>query len=139
MTRKCAGGGTRKEPDQSVLHVASAVTLRGIPEAAQAYVVNGRTPLEWSIERLLIRQDKESGIINDPNAWFADNPAGLVSHLRRLVHVSVETARIVAGPAPRPGQIDGQAQGYRGGRARTTALAVLKDWLVSCVVSCMIS
>ena len=26
-------GGTRKEPDRSVLHVTSAVTLRGIPEA----------------------------------------------------------------------------------------------------------
>ena len=44
--------------------------------------------------------DKESGIINDPNAWFADNPAGLVSHLRRLVQVSVETTRIVAGLPP---------------------------------------
>ena len=50
---------------------------------------------EWAVNRLHIRRDKESGIDNDPNAWFADNPAGLVAHLRRLVHVSVETARIV--------------------------------------------
>lgn len=34
-------------------------------------------------------------IVNDPNTWFADNPAELVLHLRRLVHVSAETARIV--------------------------------------------
>ena len=93
-------GGTRNEPDRSVLHVTSAVTLRGIPNAAHAYVVNGRTPLEWAVDRMHIRQDKESGIINDPNAWFADNPAALVSHLRRLVHVSVETARIVEGLPP---------------------------------------
>ena len=39
-------GGTRKEPDRSVLHVTPAVTLRGIPGAAHKYVVNGRTP--WS-------------------------------------------------------------------------------------------
>ena len=98
--RKMRWGGTNKEPDRTVLHVTPAVTLRGIPEAAHAYVVNGRTPLEWAVERLRIRRDKESGIVNDPNAWFADNPAGLVSHLRRLVQVSVETARIVAGLPP---------------------------------------
>ena len=88
-------GGTRKQPDRSVLHVTPAVTLRGIPDEAHAYVVNGRTPLEWAVDRLHIRRDKESGIVNDPNAWFAGHPAGLVSHLRRLVHVSVETSRIV--------------------------------------------
>ena len=60
----------------------------------------GRTPREWAVDRLHIRHDQESGIINNPNAWFADHPAGLVSHLRRLVQVSVETARIVAGLPP---------------------------------------
>ena len=49
------------------------------PNAAHAYVVNGRTPLEWAVDRLHIRRDKESGIVNDPNAWFeADCPAELV-------------------------------------------------------------
>ena len=98
--KKMSWGGTRKEPDRSVLHVTPAVTLRGIPEAAHNYVVNGRTPLEWAVDRLHIRHDQESGIVNDPNAWFADHPAGLISHLRRLVQVSVETARIVAGLPP---------------------------------------
>ena len=98
--RKMRWGGTNKEPDRSVLHVTDYVTLRGIPEAAHNYVVNGRTPLEWAVDRLHIRQDQESGIVNDPNAWFADHPAGLVSHLRRLVQVSVETARIGAGLPP---------------------------------------
>ena len=37
---------------------------------------------------------------HDPNAWSANHPAGLVSHLRRLVQVSVETARIGAGLPP---------------------------------------
>ena len=47
------------------------------------------------MDRLYIRQDKESGIVNDPNAWFADNPAKQVAHLKRLVYLSVHTARIV--------------------------------------------
>ena len=93
-------GGTRKEPDRSVLHVTPFVTLRNIPATAHGYVVNGRTPLEWAIDRLHIRKDKESGIVNDPNALFAENPAELVAHLERLVHVSVETTRIVDGLPP---------------------------------------
>ncbi len=53
----------------------------------------------WAVDRLPIRRDKESGIVNDPNVWLADCLEELVSHLRRLVHVSVETVRIVAGTA----------------------------------------
>ena len=74
--------------------------LRGIPAAAHGYVVNGRTPLECAVERLHIGQDEESGIVNDPNAWFAEDPAELVAHLKRFVHVSVETTRIVEGLPP---------------------------------------
>ena len=93
-------GGTRKESVRSVLHVTPSVTLRGIPAETHRYVVNGRTPLEWAVDRLRIRKDKESGIVNDPNAWFAEDPAELVAHLKRLVHVSVETTRIVEGLPP---------------------------------------
>jgi len=70
------------------------VQLSGIPEAAHRYVVNGRTPLEWFIDRYRIKQDKESGIINDPNGWFA-NPRALVTAIERVVYVSVESARII--------------------------------------------
>ena len=70
------------------------VRLVGIPAAAHEYVVNGRTPLEWFIDRYRITQDGESGIVNDPNGWF-DDPRDLVAAFRRIVHLSVETARIV--------------------------------------------
>ena len=83
-----------------MLQVTPAVTLRGIPTEAHGYVVNGRTPLEWAVDRLHIRHDDESGIVNDPNAWFAEDPAELVAHLQRLVYLSVETTRIVGGLPP---------------------------------------
>ena len=68
------------------------------PEAHH-YVVNGRTPLEWFIDRYYIKQDTRSGIVNDPNGWF-DDPRDLITAIRRVVHVSVETARIVNGLPP---------------------------------------
>ena len=45
-------------------------------------------------------QDKGSGIVNDPNGWFGD-PRDLIATIRRIVHVSVESTRIVTGlPEP---------------------------------------
>ncbi len=72
------------------------VSLSGIPETAHRYIVNGRTPLEWFIDRYKITQDKDSGIINDPNGWFAD-PRDLVTAIERIVYISVESERIIEG------------------------------------------
>ena len=72
------------------------VRLSGIPEAAHRYIVNGRTPLEWFIDRYKITTDKDSGIVNDPNGWFAD-PRDIVTAIERIVYVSAESARIVEG------------------------------------------
>ena len=59
-------------PAKTTLTINEHLRLTGIPEMAHRYVVNGRTPLEWFIDRYKIKRDKESGILNDPNGWFAD-------------------------------------------------------------------
>ncbi len=87
-------------PAKTTLSINEHVRLTGIPEAAHRYVVNGRTPLEWFIDRYKIKRDKESGIVNDPNGWFAD-PRDLVTAIERIVYVSVESTRIIEGlPSP---------------------------------------
>ncbi len=86
--------GKKGDQDRSILQITSFIRLSGIPDAAHDYVVNGRTPLEWLIDRYRITVDKKSGIRNDPNAWF-NNPLDIVPAIRRIVHVSVETTRIV--------------------------------------------
>ena len=84
------------DDEKTELIVNDHLRLRNIPAAAHRYQVNGRTPLEWFIDRYWIRQDKESGIVNDPNGWF-DDPRDLIAAIRRVVHVSVESARIIEG------------------------------------------
>ena len=83
------------DPEKTTLIVNEHVRLINIPAAAHGYQVNGRTPLEWFIDRYRVSPDKESGIVNDPNGWF-DDPRELVASIRRIVHVSVETVAIVA-------------------------------------------
>ena len=82
------------DDDRTVLIVNDHLRLGRIPPEAHQYQVNGRTPLEWFIDRYRITRDKESGIVNDPNAWF-DDPRELIAVIRRIVTVSAETARIV--------------------------------------------
>ena len=80
--------------ERRTLNINDHVRLTGIPEDAHRYVVNGRSPLEWFIDRYKIKTDSDSGIVNDPNGWFAD-PRDLVTAIERIVYVSVESARII--------------------------------------------
>ena len=79
---------------KTTLTINEHVCLSGIPEEAHRYVVNGRTPLEWFIDRYKIKQDRNSGIINDPNGWF-ENPRDLTTAIERIVYVSVESTKII--------------------------------------------
>lgn len=83
-----------KGVDRTVLHVTDAMTLRGIPEEAYGYVVNGRSAIEWLMDRYQVRTDRASGIVNDPNE-YSDNPRYIVELVERVVTVSMETLEIV--------------------------------------------
>lgn len=90
--------GTQKmeftDETKSSLRINDFITLHSIPPEAHKYVVNGRTPLEWIIDRYRITKDRRSGIVNDPNGWF-ERPEDLIDAIGRAVHVSVETVKIV--------------------------------------------
>ena len=82
------------DAEKSVLILNDHIRLENIPLEAHQYAVNGRTPLEWFIDRYRIKTDRRSGILNDPNGWF-DAPRDLITAFRRIVHVSVESTHIV--------------------------------------------
>ena len=82
------------KPDKTVIAYNAHLTLRDIPLEAYDYVVNGKPAIEWIMERYQVTVDKASGIKNDPNEWSED-PRYIVDLLKRIVRVSVESARIV--------------------------------------------
>ena len=88
--------GGKGGKDRSTLVVNGTLALRGIPEEAYAYQVNGRSPLEWAVDRYQIRTDKASGIVNDPNLWAPGNPRHIPDLLKRLVTLSLESLRLIA-------------------------------------------
>lgn len=87
------------EKDFSTLVYNKRVSIRNIPEGAQDYVVNGRSPLDWAIDRYQVKTDKATGIVNDPNE-YSDDPRYILDLVCRLVTVSMRTCEIVAGLSP---------------------------------------
>lgn len=87
-----------KKGDKTTVIYNHRITLKGIPEAAWDYVVNGKAALDWVMERQAVRTDKASGIVNDANDWAIDtmgNPKYPLELFQRVVTVSLETQKIV--------------------------------------------
>ncbi|MDL2205294.1 transposase [Eubacteriales bacterium OttesenSCG-928-N13] len=73
--------------------------VENVPATAYEYVVNGRSAIEWIMERYQIRTNKDSGIVNDPNLWCDEhhNPEYILNLLLSVIAVSVQTVEIVRG------------------------------------------
>lgn len=73
------------------------ITIEGVPDAAYKYVVNGKSAIEWVMERYAITTDKKSGIKNDPNLWSREHgkPRYILDLLLSIIYVSLETQKIV--------------------------------------------
>ncbi|WP_066307774.1 type ISP restriction/modification enzyme [Bacillus sp. FJAT-29814] len=82
--------------DKSVIVYNQELTLYDIPLEAYDYVVNGKSAIEWIIERYAITKDNDSGIVNNPNEWSND-PLYIVNLLKRIVRVSLESVKFIKG------------------------------------------
>lgn len=80
--------------DKSIIRVNQGVVLRGIPLEAYDYVVNGKSAIEWVMDRYQYKRDKDSLLLNDPNL-YSDNPRYIVDLLQQVIYLSLETMKIV--------------------------------------------
>mgnify|MGYP000857109320 FL=1 len=87
-----------KKDDKTKIVYNGKIAVENIPEAAYDYIVNGKSAVEWVMERQAVTTDKKSGITNDANDWAADtmhNPRYPLELLLRVISVSLETQKIV--------------------------------------------
>jgi predicted helicase len=90
----------KSKEDKSVLLYNPYITVSNIPLEAYTYIVNGKSALDWIVERYCIKTDKDSGIENDANAWgieVENNPAYPLELFQRVITVSLETRKIIDG------------------------------------------
>lgn len=94
MPRKWRFSKKDGKPNKTVIVYNVHGTLRDIPLEAYDSVVNGKSAIEWIMERYAVAVDKDSEIWNDANDWSQD-PRYIVDLVKRAVRVSVETVNIV--------------------------------------------
>lgn len=73
-------------------------TIENIPLETFDYIVNGKSALEWVMERQSVKVDKDSGLVNDANDWANEtmnNPKYPLELFLRVITVSLETMKIV--------------------------------------------
>ena len=87
-----------KKDERHTIIYNGHITLHNIPAEAYDYVVNGKSAIEWVMERYAVTIHKDSGIKNDPNLWAREQgrPRYILDLLLSIIHVSVETQKIVA-------------------------------------------
>ncbi len=91
-----------KKDQKETIYFNSKITVSNIPAKAYEYVVNGKSAIEWIMERYSFTTDlnskgEGSGITNDPNDWAkeVDNPRYILDLLLSIINVSVQTVDIV--------------------------------------------
>lgn len=73
------------------------IRIENIPAEAYEYVVNGKSAIDWLVERYAITVDKDSHIKNDPNDWSIEHgkPRYILDLVLSIINVSVQTVEIV--------------------------------------------
>ena len=94
--KKC---GSQRKTKKTPYIIIVRITIANIPAKAYEYVVNGKSAIEWIMERYQVTIHKESGIKNDPNDWAKEvgNPRYILDLLLSVINVSVQTVDIVNG------------------------------------------
>ncbi len=83
--------------DKSTIIYNNKIKISEIPLESYEYVVNGKSAIEWILERYQITTNKDSGIVNNPNDWAIENgnPRYILDLLLSVINVSVQTVEIV--------------------------------------------
>lgn len=86
-----------KKGQKETIIYNSKITIENIPERAYEYVINGKSAIEWIMERYQVTVHKDSDIKNDPNDWSKEvgNPKYILDLLLSIITVSMQTLDII--------------------------------------------
>jgi len=88
----------RSKNEKNVILYNGNITIENIPDKAYQYIVNGKSAIEWIVERYCVSVDKKSLIKNDANLWAREHgkPRYILDLLLSVINVSKQTVDIVA-------------------------------------------
>lgn len=97
IVQKMRFGKVNSNKDKTIINYNNNITISNIPEKAYDYVVNGKSAIEWIMERYQYTIDKDTEIINNPNEWrqVEENKRYILDLLLSVITVSVKTIEII--------------------------------------------
>ena len=86
-----------KKGIKDTINYNSSITIKNIPLEAYDYQVNGKSAIEWIMEKYAITINKDSGITNDPNLWCEEHndPKYILNLLLSIITLSLKTNELV--------------------------------------------
>ena len=95
-------GKSNGEDDKSVINFNDVIRIINIPLRAYDWHVNGKSPIEWIMERYAVTVNRDSEIRNDPNEWCKEikQPRYILELIGRIVNVSIQTLDLIAALPP---------------------------------------
>ena len=87
----------KSKEDKSTIIYNHNITITKIPLEAYEYVVNGKSAIEWVMDRQRIATHKDSQITNNPNNWAIEtmnNPKYPLDLLLKVITISLESVKI---------------------------------------------
>ncbi len=82
---------------KDVIIFNSDIKIKNIPLEAYDYQVNGKSAIEWIMERYAVTINKDSQIENNPNLWCEENknPRYILDLLLSVISLSIKTNELI--------------------------------------------
>lgn len=86
-----------KKGKQDTIIYNKDIKIKNIPLTAYEYQVNGKSAIEWIMDRYQVKVDKKSGIKDDPNLWCQEHndPKYILNLLLSIITLSLKTNELV--------------------------------------------
>ncbi len=83
--------------DKSTIIYNDFINIENIPSKTYEYIVNGKSAIEWVMDRYQISTHKESNITNNPNDWANEQnkPSYILDLLLSIITVSIKSVDII--------------------------------------------
>ncbi|MBO4956510.1 MAG: DEAD/DEAH box helicase, partial [Rickettsiales bacterium] len=83
--------------DKSVIVYNNFIKIENVPEKAYKYIINGKSAIEWIMDKYKIDIDKKSGLKNDPNLWCDEfgNEKYIFDLLLSVIEVSIKSVDLI--------------------------------------------
>lgn len=82
-----------KTVQKDTIYFNRFITISNIPERAYQYIVNGKSAIEWVMERYAVTVDKASGIMDNPNLYGEEKY--IFNLLISVIALSVKTQDLI--------------------------------------------